>query len=219
MIEGLELEFLARSMPFYAGLSDVQRENVVQFAYVKSYKAGQGITHGGECTGLFLVKHGVVRAFTVSDKGKEITLYRLREGDTCIFSASCILDNIDFEVNLFVEQDCELIIIPTAIFDELGKTNLEVSKFTVSLMSDRFSDVMWVLQQYVFNGTARRVADYLLTNSSDGIIETTHEQLANETGTAREVVTRLLKKMQTEDIISVERGKIKILNKRELSKI
>ena len=202
---------------FFKNLTQTQKDKVAQSAFARSYKSGYSIAKSvNECTGLILVKNGAIRVFTVSNKGKEITLYRLFEGDTCILSASCVLNNIDFEVSLAIEKDCEMLVIPTGIFDELTKTNIEVSRYVSNLMANRLSDVMWVLQQYVFNGTASRIADFLLINSKNNVVEITHEQLANETGTAREVVTRLLKKMQDDGVITFSRGKIEIIDKTAL---
>jgi len=207
-------------LEFYDSLTEQEKEDLSKSAMTNKYSRGKTFLKGSnDCTGLIVVKSGQIRVFTISDKGKEITLYRLHQGDACILSASCVLNNIDFEVSLTVEKDCELVIIPTKVFGKLGKNNIAVSQYITSLMANRFSDVVWVLQQYVFNGTANRIAGLLVDSEKNGIVEITHESIANETGTAREVVTRLLKKMQDDGIISLSRGKIEILKKKELLQI
>ena len=166
-----------------------------------------------------LVKSGNIRAFFLSDSGKEITLYRLFENDACIMSASCILKNITFEIVLEAERESEVILVPTEIYQKLNNTSLAVQDFTNQLISSRFSDVMWVMEQIVFMSFDKRLAIFLLEQSAiedSDVISLTHDVIAKNMGTAREVVTRMLKYFQTLEIVKVTRGSIEIIDRKKL---
>lgn len=155
----------------------------------------------------------------ISDQGKEITLYRLFERDICLLSASCIFNNIQFEVHIEVEKDSEVYIIPTAVYKKLMNESLTVSNFTNQLISSRFSDVMWLMEQILFKNFDHRLATFLIDESridDSDTIHMTHEEIAKHLGSAREVVSRMLKYFQSEQMISLFRGGIKIEDDKKL---
>ncbi|OJF76732.1 MAG: Crp/Fnr family transcriptional regulator [Treponema sp. CETP13] len=165
------------------------------------------------CIGLVLVNSGQLRVYMMSDEGKEITLYRLFSGDMCLLSASCILSSIQFEVIVETEKNSNFWIIPSTTYKTLMAQSLPLCTYTNELMSARFSDVMWVMQQVLFKSMDERLSEFLLdeTNREDNeILKITHEQIAHHLGTAREVITRLLKYLQDENAISLSRGIITI---------
>jgi len=173
------------------------------------------------CIGLILVNSGQLRTYMMSDEGKEITLYRLFEGDMCLLSASCILSSIQFEVIVEAEKDTNFWIIPSKTYKELMKNSLVLLNYTNELMNARFSDVMWVMQQVLFKSMDERIAGFLLDETArenTDCLHITHEQIAHHLGTAREVITRLLKYLQEENCISLKRGSIKIENRPLLEK-
>ena len=153
--------------------------------------------HGGneDCVGVIIVKKGQLRAYMLSDEGKEITLYRLYKDDVCIMSASCVYDAITFDVFVEAVEDCEILIISSKIFDKLSRQNIYVEAFSYKLATTRFSDVMWTMQQILFMSFDKRLAIFLLDEANKtGLdeIKLTHEQIAKLMGSAREVVTRIL---------------------------
>ena len=174
------------------------------------------------CVGLVIVEKGQFRAYIVSETGKEVTLYRLLERDICLFSASCVLSGIQFEINIEAEKDCEFWIIPPGVFQSLMEESAPVANYANKLMASRFSDVMWLMDQVMFKSFDVRLAEFLIsecnTEEAD-ILEITHEKIANHLGTAREVVTRMLKYFQNEDMVKLSRGKIEITDRKKLEKL
>lgn len=215
--------FLRDSLPFWGRLSDREKHLIESASALYSYPTGSSLHHGSsDCSGLFVIKSGQVRAFILSDAGREITLFRLFERDICIFSASCMMKNIRFDVLIEAVQDCEAILIPTAVYNELNRTSLAVSDYTNQLLSSRFSDVMWLLEQILFMSFDRRLALYLLDEtaiSGGDCLDTTHEEIAKNMGTAREVVTRMLKYFQSEGIVQLSRGEIRVTDRKKLESL
>lgn len=218
-----ELTFTRENFPFWKTLTKQQQKLLEQSVTLHDYLQGESLHNGAEkCTGLVLVKSGQIRAFILSDSGKEITLYRLLENDICIFSASCIMKNINFDIYLQAEQDSRILLIPTVVYKELNESCLAVSDFTNQLMSSRFSDVMWVMEQVLFMSFDRRLANFLLEQraiDSSDTLNLTHEMIARHLGSAREVVTRMLKYFQNEGMVSLFRGGITITDKKKLEKL
>jgi CRP/FNR family transcriptional regulator len=215
--------FMKDMLPFWDKLTEAQKQKLIEAATPRVYLKGQSIQNSSvQCAGLFLVKKGQLRIFIISESGKEITLYRLFDHDICIFSASCIMKNINFQVYVTAEQDSEVLLIPTEVYNQLNQTCIAVSDYTNQLMASRFSDVMWVMEQVLFTSFDKRLANFLLEQSSiDGTDELaiTHETIANHMGSAREVVTRMLKYFQDEGMVKLSRGIIKITDRKKLAKL
>lgn len=182
------------------------------------------ILHAGtaDCVGLYVVCSGQLRAFILSEEGKEITLYRLFERDICLFSASCMLSSIQFDVTIEAEKDAELWIIPTDIYRDLMERSATVANYTNQIMATRFSEVMWLMDQIMFQSFDSRLASFLLSESEIDETDTlkiTHERIANHMGTAREVVTRMLKYFQSEGMVVLTRGGIQIADRKKLERL
>ncbi len=214
-------EFLYDTLSFWKELTDSQKETLRQVIVKKPFVTGESMHSGSDnCSGLFLIRSGQVRAFIISETGKEITLYRLFERDVCIFSASCMMKNISFDIFVEVEKDTQAYLIPTSVFRKLSQESLSVQVFTNNLMASRFSDVMWIMEQALFTSLDKRLANFLIEQLVIGestTLEITHEKIANHLGTAREVVTRMLKYFQNEGIVSLNRGTIDILDEKKLN--
>ncbi|MDF2904772.1 MAG: hypothetical protein K0R34_93 [Herbinix sp.] len=217
----VEEEFLYDTLSFWKELTDSQKNTLKQMMVKKQFAAGEAMHSGSDnCSGLFLIHSGQVRAFIISETGKEITLYHLFERDVCIFSASCMMKNISFDVFVEVEKDAQAYLIPTSVFRKLSQESLPVQVFTNELMASRFSDVMWIMEQALFTSLDKRLANFLLEQlviEGKNTLEITHEKIANHLGTAREVVTRMLKYFQNEGIVTLNRGTIDILDEKKLN--
>ena len=213
-------EFFQNSLPFWKELSNNEKELIINGAKLHLRNAGTILNYGGgKCSGVEIVKSGTERIYVSSPNGREITLYRLLDNDICMMSAACMLNNINFNISLESETDCEIIIISHEIYQRLFDTNNAVKNFTLELVSSKFTDVMWLLEQLVFSNMGSRLAGALLEHSAlngSNILEITHEKIASDLGTAREVVTRLLKQFQLDGIVSLSRGKIEIINEKSL---
>ncbi len=217
------LQFLKDALPFWKKLNEDQQKFLENMVSYRFYRKGEHLRGDAEdCTGLLLVKSGQVRAFILSDSGKEITLYHLFERDICIFSASCIMKNINFDVYADAEKDSEILIIPTSVYNQLNQNSLAVSDYTNQLISARFSDVMWIVEQILFMSFDKRLALFLIEQSNiedSDELNITHEMIAKNMGSAREVVTRMLNYFQSIGIISLHRGGIIIKDRKRLEGI
>ncbi|MDF2840805.1 MAG: transcriptional regulator, Crp/Fnr family [Clostridia bacterium] len=158
----------------------------------------------------------------LSEDGREITLYRLSPSDICILSASCVLNSITFDVHIDAEVDTEAYLINIGAFSKLSKQNVYVENFAYRNTIERFSDVMWAMEQILFMSFDKRLAIFLLdeitkTNSTE--LHITQEQIAKYIGSAREVVSRMLKVFQSQGILEQSRGSIHVLDKNKLKEL
>ncbi len=215
--------YLQKNLLFWNGLSADEQKLVLLNASVSQIETGtQLVRNSSECNGLILLKKGQIRAFITSEDGREITLYRLFPSDICIMSASCILKNVRFTVYLEVERTGTMIVIPSGIFKRINNSNLEVKEFAMNLMSERFSDVMWIIDQMVFSSIPTRLSHFLLEQSqlmSSDKLEFTHDAISKNIGTAREVVSRMLKYFEKNGMLKLSRGSILLIDKIELAKL
>ena len=216
----LHTSLFARHFPFWPYLTAEQKAYMASNDSLLCYRKGTNIHSGeNECVGLLLVKSGELRVYMLSEEGREITLYRLREGDVCVLSASCVLSTITFDVHVDADTDSEVLLINASAFAELSRQNVYVEKFSYQLATERFSDVMWTMQQVLFMSFDKRLAIFLLDElgkAEGDTLHLTHEQIARYVGTAREVVTRMLKYFSEEGIVSLSRGGITVLDKKRL---
>ena len=210
-------------LPVWDKLDETQQNLLINTASVRKFHRGN-LLHSGsaECTGLFLVLSGQLRAFTVSADGREITLYRLFERDICLFSASCIMNSIQFDVSITAEKDTEVLIIPSDVYKSIMETSAPLANFTNEVMASRFSDVMWLIDQVMWKSFDKRLADFLLNESyieRTDTLKITHEEIGHHLGSPREVVTRMLKYFVNEGLVSLSRGTIQIIDKKKLSDV
>ena len=207
------------TFPFWDKLSTVDKETMCRTAHQVQFKKGTNIHDGNECTGVILVKTGSLRLYMLSEEGKEITLYRIFPGEMCMLSASCVLETVTFDVFVDSEENSDCVVIGGCIFEDLSRRMSEVKIFALETALARFSDVMWVMQQILFMSMDKRLAIFLVDESSkrgSDVITLTHEQIAKYMGSAREVVSRMLKYFASEELVEVSRGGIKILDKKRL---
>ena len=213
-------ELFESAFPFWENLSQHDKDTFLRSSMKFEYKRGRTIHDGNDCTGVILVKSGSLRLYMLSDEGKEVTLYRLFPGDTCILSASCVLHTLTFDVLIDAEEDSECVVVGGCAYEGVWQRSDEVKIFTYETALSRFSDVMWVMQQILFMSLDKRLAIFLLDEVSKTGSETvklTHEQIAKYMGSAREVVSRMLKYFVSEGLVTVSRSEgIKILDKKRL---
>ena len=207
--------------PVWNNMTPQQQQAVSASLVSRSVKKGALLHNGGaDCTGLLLIKTGQLRAFILSKEGREVTLYRLFDRDICLFSASCILRSIQFDVAISAEKDTQLWIIPPDVYRHLMEQSACVANYTNEIMASRFSEVMWLMEQVMWNSMDRRVAAFLLEEAAiEGAnrLSITHETIANHLGTHREVVTRMLRYLQGEGMVRLSRGAVELLDEKKLS--
>lgn len=211
---------LSEMLPFWNKLNEQERSLIADNTVLHYYKEGQNVHGRNEnCTGVIAVKKGRLRVYLLSGEGKEVTLFRLLERDICLLSASCILKNISFDINVDAEESTELFIISPSVYEDIAENNPAAGNFMTELISMRFSEAMWVMEQILFMKMDKRLAMFLLEQASlegGDTITLTHEQIAGHMGTAREVISRMLKYFSNEGIISVSRKGILILDRSRL---
>lgn len=210
-------------LPVWDKLEKSQQDKLTSSAVKRTFKKGE-ILHNGsaDCTGLFLVLSGQLRAFAVSEEGREITLYRLFERDICLFSASCIMKSIQFDITIAAEKDGKALLIPPDIYKSMMEISAPLANYTNEVMASRFSDVMWLVEQVMWKSFDSRLADFLLNETvieNSDTLKITHEAIGNHLGNPREVVTRMLKYFVSEGLVTLSRGTIEILDKDGLEKI
>lgn len=205
--------------PFWNEISEREKDFICNHSTDIVYKKGTTIHDSTECSGVIFVQSGCLRVYMMSDEGKDITLYRLYKGDMCMLSASCVLSSITFDVLIDAEEDSECYVINGPAFMKISNDNPKVKIFSLETAVSRFSDVMWVMQQILFMSMDKRLAIFLLDESSrtgSDFIVLTHEQIAKYIGSAREVVSRMLKYFVNEGIVKSSRKGITIIDKQRL---
>ncbi len=208
--------------PFWDEISKEDRSYICQNSYEVVYKTGRNIHDGNECSGVILVRSGSLRLYMMSDEGRDITLYRLHKGDMCMLSASCVLDAITFDVLLDAEEDSRCYVVSGPAFAAVSERNPAIKVFALETAVGRFSDVMWVMQQILFMSMDKRLAIFLsdeTARTGSDTVTLTHGQIARYMGSAREVVSRMLKYFANEGIVEVSRKDIKILDKKRLREL
>ena len=208
--------------PFWDKLSDEQKSYLSERIRIKTFKSGERIHDASDCLGFLVVVSGRLRAYAISEEGKELTLYRLLEYDACLFSASCAINSLSFDVMVYAETDAEAVYIPSDVYKRLLNESLVVANYTNELMASRLSDIMQVMDQIVNKRMDSRIADFLLEESvleESATLKLTHSQIANHLGSAREVASRILKLFESDGAIELGRGEIRILDADALKKI
>lgn len=198
--------------PVWNNLEESDRDALNAAAIDRNFLKGEILHRSSEeCTGLILVRSGQLRAYTVSSEGKEITLYRLLDGDICLFSASCIINSISFDITLSAEKDTAVTVVAADVYKRIMKKSAPLSNFTNEIMASRFSDVMWLVEQIMWKSFDKRLAEFLMeeSNIEDSLtLKITHETIGNHLGSPREVVTRMLKYFAGEGLVSLSRGTV-----------
>ncbi len=200
--------------PIWDKLTAAQQQKISESITSRRVPKGTVIHNGNlDCIGLLLIQTGQLRAFILSEEGREITIYRLFDMDLCLFSASCIMNSIQFEVVIEAEKDTDLWIIPPYIYKQIMEESAPVANYTNEIMAARFSEVMWLMEQVMWKSQDKRVAAFLLEEAAienTNRLQITHETIANHLGTHREVITRMLRYLQSEKLIKLSRGVVEI---------
>ena len=210
-------------IPFWDKLTKAQQDQIAQVIEFRSVNKGAHIhDSSAECLGLILVKSGQLRAYILSEDGREITIGRLFEYDVSLLSASCVMPDLQLNVMIEAEKDSEFWSIPACLFKNLVDESLAVSNYSRNLLGSNFSDLMWLMEQIMWKSFDKRLASFLLEESAlenSPSLKITHEKIANHMGTAREVVTRMLRYFQNEGMVRLTRGSIEIIDEKKLESL
>lgn len=215
-------DLFIRHFSFWPHLSGKERNLISTRTNPVHYDRGAQVHQGPlDCIGVMLIKKGQLRVYTMSEDGREVTLYRLFPDDVGILSASCALDAVTFDVYIDAEEDTDVLLTDAAAFRQLADANIYVRCYGYELAAQRLSDMLWKMQQVLFLSADRRLAIFLLEESEkEGSeeIHLTHEQIARFMGTAREVVSRLVKYFSQEGWIKTSRGCIRLVDRQALAR-
>ena len=213
------MEF-ANYFPIWNQLAPEHQDILSRSVMLRTARKGDIIHNGSlQCTGLILVKTGQLRAYSLSDEGREVTLYRLFDRDMCMLSATCMMNSLQVEIVFQAEKETTLWIIPPDVYKSLMLVSGPIAIYTSELMGTRFTDVMWLVEQIMWKSLDKRVAGFLLEEAvieDSAQLKITHETIANHLGTHREVITRMLRYFQSEGMVSLTRGSVEITNEDKL---
>ena len=204
---------------FWGHLNENEKNFTLETSHCVSYHTGQSVhSSNNRCAGVLFLVNGDLRVYIMSEEGKEVTFYRLSTGDICIMSASCVMDDVTFDVYVDATTDVSAVLLPTSTFSKLQKGNIYIENFSNKIKARRFSDVMWTMQQILFFSFDRRLAIFLYDEyvKNGPIIRYSHLEIARFLGSAREVVSRMLKYFESEGIVTVSRKEIEIIDKKKL---
>lgn len=206
--------------PIWDKLEPAQQNWLLDNLVARKVEKGTVIHNGSmDCTGLLVVESGQLRAYILSDEGREITLYRLFDRDICLLSASCMIRSIQFDVTVVAEKDTRLWVIPAEVYKGVMESSAPAANFTNELMATRFTDVMWLIEQIMWKSLDKRLAAFLLEEAAiegSNELKITHEAIANHMGSHREVITRMLRYFQGEGLVRLSRGMVAILDEERL---
>ena len=215
------MEFAAY-LPIWDKLTTEQQQRIAGVVEHRSVKKGTHIhDSSAECLGLVIVRSGQLRAYILSEDGREITISRLFEYDVSLLSASCVMPDMQFNVMIEAEKDTEFWSIPACLFKNLVDESLAISNYSRNLLSSNFSELMWLMEQIMWKSFDKRLAAFLLEEArleDSNVLHITHEKIASHLGTAREVVTRMLRYFQNEGMVKLTRGTIELVDQKKLEK-
>lgn len=220
--DNISIDF-SRSFSFWNSLTKEQQNSINHSWRLEMFEKNRIIYNTTQgCKGLLIIQKGSMRVYMVSPEGREVTLYYLAEGDVCVISAGCLMEEIDFDILIEAVEYTETVTIPAADLQVIMKCNMAFENYIYKKTAERFNCVMWTLQDILFKRVDQRIARFLwerkLRQGSD-VVYVTQEEIANGIGSAREVVTKTLKCMARERLIRTGHGKIEILNEQELYKL
>ncbi len=213
-VKGVYRMDFSRYFPIWPQLTAAEREHLSAAAVCREVKQGT-LLHSGssDCLGLLMVEAGRLRAYILSGEGREITLYRLLERDVCLLSASCMMRGAQFDVAVEAERDSTLWVIPSETYRQIMANSAPLANYTNELMAGRFADVMWLMEQVMWKSMDRRLAAFLLEEAAleeTEVLPLTQERIGAHLGTAREVVTRMLRYFQGEGLVKLRRGAVEL---------
>lgn len=208
--------------PFWKYLTQSEKEYIEEACFTEKYEKGM-LMHRSEqnCKGLMVVLTGQLRTYVVSEEGREVTLFRVYEKDACVLSASCLMDSIAFDVLIEATDETEVLVLPSVSLNQIMSNNPYVELYLYKTATEKFSEVMWTMQQILFQKIDQRVAQFLwdeVTRNNNRTLQMTHDEIARYIGSAREVVTKVLKYLADAQVVELKRGKIIILDKEKLKK-
>lgn len=210
-------------LPFWDKLTTQQQDRIAGVITFHQVDKGTQIhDSSADCLGLVVVKTGQLRTYILSEEGREITIGRLFDYDISLLSASCVMPDMQLNVMIDAEKDTEFWSIPACLFKNLMDESLPIASYARSLLSSNFTELMWLMEQIMWKSFDKRLAEFLLEEAQleeSKLLQITHEKIASHLGTAREVVTRMLRYFQSEGMVKLTRGAIELADEEKLQSL
>ncbi len=215
-------ELLQKYLPFFKQTASDERQKLCANTFITTYQKGVNI-HGGDgtCTGPMVVLEGYVRAYLLTENGREVTLRIFGQGEWCMLASSCVIPSVNIDAVIDAESKCKVLSICGKVYAETAKQNIYAENFALAESIKLFSDMAQITRRMMMS-IDKRVALFLLEESektNDHTIPVTHEKIAQHIGSAREVVSRMLKLFSEQGITELFRGEVKILDKQKLKQL
>ncbi|HSH55044.1 MAG TPA: Crp/Fnr family transcriptional regulator [Methylotenera sp.] len=205
--------------PELSGLDQPAKDLLTKYARIVEAPIGTiGYREGTPCGAYVMRLAGRSRVYKMSASGREILLYRVGAGETCVITTTCLLGNSDYPASTIVEEAIRDVLIPAAVFNQLMVDSSVFRKYVMTNYGALISDLIVLLDEVAFHSLNARLAKVLLDANSPKISRT-HQQIADELGTAREVVSRQLKRLEQKGSVSLGRGQVDITNRSALEKL
>jgi CRP/FNR family transcriptional regulator len=186
-------------------------DRLVSVSARKGFPEGLQIyTEGDACQAIAFVISGEIRVYKTGETGREITLYEIGPGETCILNASCILSGMTYPANAVTLSPVETLLVPAPEFRSLISEYPEMRGFVFTLLSRRLTTVMELVEEVAFGRMDERVMEYVMEKSEDGILQATHQKIADDLGTSREVVSRILKSFERQGKLTLSRNFVQL---------
>ena len=209
--------------PIWDKLTPEQQNRILSVTDLHCIQKGTVVHDGSpDCLGMLLVRNGQLRAYLLNDEGREVTICRFFEMDICLFTAACVMPNMQFDIFIEAEKDSEVWVIPACLYKNLMDESLVIANYARDLITNHFSELMWLMEQVMWKSFDKRLAKFLLEESvveDTDSLKITHERIANHMGTAREVVTRMLRYFQSEGMVKLNRGTVDITDRKRLERL
>lgn len=185
---------------------------LLEFAERQHFPAGMHLYwEGDSCSGIAFLLTGTIRVYRCSEAGREITLYEIGPGETCILNISCILGEKTYPANAVTLTDGEFVLIPADSFRRMLNLHETLRSMVFSLLSERLGDIMELVNEVAFRRMDERLMEFLVEKSGNGQLLSTHQKIASDLGTSREVVSRILKEFERQGRVALSRNEIKLL--------
>lgn len=200
-----------KKLPFYFDAPAGLKAEIAQNAYVAQLNRGDYYFHEGDaCANIAVVVDGRIRVYKAGESGRVITLYTVESQETCILTTFCLLSDRTYPATALADLDTKAVVFPAPVFRQWMNDWDVIRSFVFTTMSNRVSDMMALIEEITFKKLDRRLVEFLAEQGrkSEGILHTTHEQIAMQIGSAREVISRLLKEFERVGALQLQRGKI-----------
>jgi len=201
-----------KPFPFYKKILPEQLEKLRTHVVERELEKGQFIMgDSGRCNGIPLILSGTMRLFKMAENGREINVYDVNEGEICVLAAVCALAEFDYDYSAQAKTNCVMAILPPETFRQLMNESEAFKNFVFRTLSDKLVSALRAIEMLNFSSIEDRLSDYLYYHADkENVVMATHEMIARDIGSSREVVSRQLKKFENQGLLKLKRGRVEL---------